>query len=233
MRHIIWLLSLVSSLALAAGLCAEEKKFVITGTVGTVGANLGTEIDGASPVFANRDAFEIVLRFDTNQTPSISPAGVGQTASYRLLETTISIFGDNATFSWGTTQNSVSHSFGVTNNFFGGADWFTSGGALLGITGSLLGPGNKAFDNWDLNFTNNAGTYFTNTDIPTTMDFNAFIPRTITLVFDGFMTADTITLNTTGIQVLAVPEPSTWAVILGAGALGVAAWRRRRRAPAA
>lgn len=233
MRHAFRLLALVS-LASFAILRAEEKKFFITGTVGTVGSNLGTEIDGASPNFAERDAFEITLRFDTNQTPSISPAGVGQTASYKLLQTEIKIFGDNATFTWGTTQNSVSHSFGVTNNFFGGSDWFTSGGSLLDITGSLLGPGNKAFSHWDLNFTNNAGTYFSNTDIPTTMDVNAFIPRSITLVFDGFMTADTITLNTTGIQVLsAVPEPSTWAALLGAGALGVAVWHRRRKAATA
>lgn len=230
MNRVLRLLALISLVGFAAHLRGEEKKFVITGIVSTVGANLGTEIDGVAPVFADRDTFEIVLRFDTNQTPSISPAGVGQTASYRLLETSIKIFGDNATFSWGTTQNSVSHSFGVTNNFFGGSDSFTSGGSLLGITGSLLGPSNKAFSNWDLSFTNNAGTYFANTDIPTFMDPAAFSPKSISLVFDGLMSADSIVLSTTGIQVLsAIPEPSTWAAILGAGALGLVACQRRRR----
>jgi hypothetical protein len=41
---------------------------------------------------------------------------------------------------------------------------------------------------------------------------------------------DTSALYTTGV-ISAIPEPSTWAALAGAGALGLAAWRRKRALP--
>lgn len=214
-----------------APLEAEEKYFHITGFVGTVGSNLGTEIDGSSPDFMERDAFDIKLYFETNQTPSVVPAVGGETATYKLLQSTITIFGDNATFSWTTTQNSSSHSFGITNNYGGTTDTFSSGGSLLGFSGSLLGPSSKAFSHWNLQFVDWDNTLWSDTSIPTFLDLSKLNNRAIELTFAGFMTADTITLSTTSFAVVsAIPEPSTYAAIAGACALGFVAYRRRQRA---
>lgn len=234
MRCNFWLASFGFLLG-AIATFAEEKVFHITGTVATVGANLGTAIDGASPDWAERDAFEIDLTFNSNQTPNISGAGDGETATYRLLETVITIHGDEGALTWTYSTpaaDNVSHSFGVTNDFYGGSDWFSSGLSGATFTGPALGPSNKRFSHWQLQFTQFAGTALDDTDIPSALELSALNVKEITLVFDGFGFEDDITLSVsdaTVISATAIPEPSTWVAIVGGLALGFASWAKRRR----
>jgi hypothetical protein len=215
--------------AILSAVPASADSVFITGTVGTVGSNLGTSIDGASPSFPDRDAFEITLTYNPIQTPHLSPAGGGVTASYNLLQTVITIFPDETgpltwTFSTPAMDN-ISHSFGVTNDVFG-QDRFTSG--LSGATFSGPALNGKNFSFWSLQLVDFEGTAYSNYDIPSAFDnLLAFNLRTINLTFDGFMTEDVIGLNIATITV--IPEPAHGVLAGGLGALAVAMFIRRRR----
>jgi hypothetical protein len=231
MRHARQFIALISFVAFAFGLHAEEKTFRISGTVGFVGSNLGTTIQ------AGVDPFEILLRFETVQTPQTG-AGFpgGLTSSYRLLETTIRIYGDS-TYTWGFStplMDNVSHDFAIHNDTGNPLqDKFTTGSSLA-YTGPTLGPSNKAFSHWGLTFINSGATYLSDTSIPASVSLAPFNTKLIDLTFVGYMAADQIKLTATTFEyaTAAIPEPSTWAALLGAGALGIAVWHRRRKAHA-
>ena len=215
--------------AVLSSVPAYADSFYITGTVGTVGSNLGTSIDGASPNFADRDAFAITLTYNPAQTPSLSPGGSGFTASYNLLHTAITIFtDDNGPLTWSLStpaMDNVSHSFGVTNDVFG-QDRFTSG--LSGAVFSGPALNGKNFSHWDLQLVDFEGTVFSNYNIPTAFDnFLAFNLRSVTLTYDGFMADDTITMSITSVTV--IPEPAHAAFGGSMVALAAAMTVRRRR----
>jgi|GEM_PF-3366908 len=214
---------------------AEERIIRISGFVGSVGSNLGTTIDGSFPDFNERDPFRIDLRFESTQAPTIIPAGTGQTASYNLLESTFTIFADEITYSWGFSTplaDNYSHSFGITNDYYLGSgtpqDKFTAGGSLP-YTGPTLNG--KAISHWQLTFYNNGGSTFSDTSVPSSLELSSYV-KLLDMTFVGYMTGDQITFSVTNwenLPVTPVPEPSTWAAILGAAALGGVIWTRRRQ----
>lgn len=205
--------------------------FYITGTVATVGANLGTSIDGAGTTYEQyieRDSFEITLSFDPGQTPYVGAAGGGETASYRLLQTVITINSDEGPFTWTYSTPAAennSHDFSITNNVFG-YDRFNSGLSGATFSGPSLGPDSKNFSHWSFLWADYEAAVFSDTSIPASFDIAAFNSREITLVFDGFGFEDDITLSATAISV--IPEPASFAFAGGlAGLIAVAAFRRR------
>lgn len=204
----------------------QADSFNITGTVASVGGNLGTDIVGGSSTFAIR------LTYNPVQTPHLIAAGTGQTASYRLLETAITIYGVSNTYTWSLSTplaDNSSHNFGITNDnsvsYSPAADVFSSG--LSGATFSGPALNGKNFSHWSLNWVDNhPNTAFSNTSIPSSIDVSAFNYRPTSLIFTGFTNADSITLNTLAISV--IPEPAGMGVMAGLAGL-VAVLSRRRR----
>jgi hypothetical protein len=208
---------------------ASANSFFITGHVGSVGSNVGAGIDASIDNFATRDFFEITLDYNAAQAPaSIVPAGSGQTASYVLLKTAITIFTDTDTLTWTyetPLADNTNHGFSITNNDNFNFDRFNSGGFT---GGTFDGPelGGKPFIYWTLLFGNSGATVFSDVSIPTALDAAQF-SKEITLIFNGFTTADSIQLSATSISV--IPEPAQFGLNMGVVAfMGMALMRRRR-----
>lgn len=225
------------SLFLAMGVVAsaQEKNYRITGFVSSVGSDLGTMIDGISPVFADADPFEITLKFDAGQTPTLIPwnGGAGMTASYKLLETAITIRPDTGgPLTWSFSSplgNNDSHSFGIANNI-GTNDNFTSGMAGYTFDGPMLNGNSFGF--WMMTLSDFQGVMFSDTSLFESLNMAELNQRSLQLFFGPSLSGVTINLSPQQVELVsasAIPEPSTWAAIAGGVALGVAGWTKRRR----
>lgn len=225
------------SLFLASGLAvfAQEKSYRITGFVSSVGSDLGTTIDGIDPVFGDADPFEITLTFDAGQTPVLIPwnGGAGMTASYKLLETAITIRPDTGgPLTWSFSSplgDNDSHSFGIANNI-GTNDNFTGGMAGFTFDGPALNG--HSFGFWMMTLSDFQGVLFSDTSLFESLNMAELNQRSLQLFFGASHSGVTINLSPQEVALVsasAIPEPSTWAAIAGGVALGLAGWTKRRK----
>lgn len=229
MRNLLSYVVLVSALVAGSLVHAQEKSYQITGTVSTVGSNLGTSVEGLS-FGADADTFKISLTFDSGQTPHV----VAGMAFYRLWETSITIYADGGPLTWSFSTplaDNGSHDFSIQNNVGNPAyDNFTAGGSPGTFSGPALNG--KNFSYWMMTLSDFQGTILSDTSLPETLTMAALEQRSLSLIFDGFMAGDYINLAPQQVELVsasAIPEPSTWAAIAGGLALGAAGWAKRRK----
>jgi hypothetical protein len=207
---------------LATSALAQTTTFRFSGTVASVGADLGTTVQVGN-------AYQADFTFD----PAVALFNnMGAMALYRSTLSEIRITTSGGVLTWSASDplsNDLNNGFTVNNNN-GGSDSiiFSTG------TGQLVGPslnGNAVVSH---NFTLQDSTQavFSSVAIPNTLNPASFPTKVLRLYFDGNLPADTINFSLTSIEKnpSAIPEPSTYALAFGLAGLGGALWRRRRRA---
>jgi hypothetical protein len=158
------------------------------------------------------------------------------TASYKLLETVISIQPDEGgPLTWSFSSplaDNDSHSFGIANNI-GTNDNFTAGMAGHTFDGPELNG--KSFGHWAMTLSDFEGGMFTDTSLFESLDMTQLNQRSLQLFFGPSLPGVTINLTPQAVTLVSastgtpVPEPSTWTAIVGGVALGLAGWTKRRR----
>lgn len=180
----------------------------VSGTMGSTAVTFSWTVDGNVPTAWLADDFTGYAGADFSPALANSDAFefVGQKSPNPVPTYTIT-FGD-------TVLNPVLHVASLASTLvFSAAPTMVSGDVRFGVSGNqVIGsdfiPGSGNNDaNGTVQF---LGTY-------TTLSFTA--------VYAGPGPADGITLQ---VGATAIPEPSTYAVLIGLGALGLAAWQRRK-----
>ncbi len=225
MQRMIQLILYVAVLAAtAAPGQAEIITFHYSGTVESLDFTNGTPTE-----FAPGDTISGTYTFDSTTTDTDSNPGIGvYVSSISSLSTTVGSY----------TASFVNSEIVVQDNFFSASDFYQiSGGSSSGP--SVSGIPLNSFSLW-LNDT--TGTMFSNDSLPLIPTDPATVPGSpqtfITLSFFGsdsggpnelgavYATLDTLTLVTEQ-----VPEPSTYAGLLGITCVSLLAygWRRNRQ----
>ncbi len=213
-------LLLALALSAATSLPAQVTTFRFSGTVASVGANLGSDVQVGQ-------AYQADFTFD----PAVATQfNFGNFALYKSILSEIRIFTGNGTLTWTASDplsNDINNGFSIDNNN-GGRDAITFSTG----PGQLLGPALNAKPVVSHNFTlqDNSQTAFASAAIPGSLAPTDFGTKVLRLYFDGNLPADTIDFNLSSIELnpTAIPEPSTYALMAGSLVLVGAFWRRRR-----
>ena len=196
----------------ATSVCAASITWRFSGTVATVDANLGTEVEFGDP-------WELDVTFDDTAAPS---GDFGENFKiYNIIETSLTLYGNSGPLTATSTETSLTHGMSIQNNN-GGRDFFTidAGSDLAGF--SLNGHAIRSVNLSLSDFTERA---FDSAAIPTAIDLNSFGQK------QGFaqfgVSGDDVTFNFSNFAV--VPEPSYFG--LGAAtllAVGIIRVRRKK-----
>lgn len=210
----------LAALAAAGAATAQVTTYRFSGTVASVGANLGSTVQAGN-------AYQADFSFD----PAVATQfNFGSFALYKSLLSEIRITTAGGTLVWAAADplsDDINHGFTIDNNN-GGRDAITFSTG----PGQLLGPAlnGKAVVSHNFTLQDNTQTAFSSANIPASLGPTDFGTKVLRLYFDGNLPADTINFNLTSIELnpTAIPEPSTYALLAGSLALGGVCWRRRR-----
>lgn len=206
--------------SLTAVVQAQITTYRYIGTVTSVGANLGTAVQIGQ-------AYEADFTFDESVALHNNLGGF---ALYKSMHHEIRISTGSGTLTWSAStplSNNFNNGFAVHNNN-GGRDAFIVDAA----PGLLVGPSLNGNAISSLSFTLQDSTQvaFSSTAIPTFLTPGAFPTKVLNLLFANQFPAEIIRFDLTSIvkNPAPIPEPSTYALVLGLAAL--VGLRLRRRA---
>lgn len=224
MRHMnisfrLFLLVLLSGLE---GM-AQITVYRITGTVASVGGDLGTTVQTGN-------SFQVDFKFDEAVALHMN---FGSFALYKSMESKLQIVtSGNGTLTWMAStplSNDFNHGFAVNNNN-SGSDRINFDANSTYLAGPMLNS--ETVSSLYFNLQDFTQTAFNSTAIPSSLSLGAFGQKEGRLYFGGQTAGETINFTLTNIdRNPAVPEPSTYAAILGGLALIGVVLRRRFAQP--
>lgn len=199
---------------------AQVTVYRISGTVASVGGDLGSTVQVGN-------AFQVDFTFDESVALHNN---FGSFALYKSMESELQIVtGGSGTLTWTAStplSNDFNHGFAISNNNsgydrinFDANSTYLAGPALNGESVSSL----------YFNLQDFTQTAFASTAIPASLSLGSFGQKEGRLYFDGQTASETINFTLTNIEKnpSAIPEPSTYAAVLGGLALAGVMLRRR------